>query len=69
MECDGEEESGEIFSPNKVGEYTLCKDTARFTVQGLSDALNAAEAMVTKPQLPQEEYVIQLEVAMVDRPG
>ena len=35
MECDREEESGEMYSPNESGEYTPCGDTLNFTVQGL----------------------------------
>ena len=35
MECDREEELGEMYSPNKSGEYMLCGDAPNFTVQGL----------------------------------
>ena len=50
MEHEGEEESGEMFSPNESGEYTPCNDAvASFTVQGLRDALTAAESTVTEP--------------------
>ena len=69
MECDREEESGEMYSPNKSGEYTPCGDAPNFTVQGLWDALNEAESTVTEPQSLAEEFIIQLEVTMVDRPG
>ena len=69
MECEGEEESGEMFSPNESGEYTLRDDVARFTVQGLRDALTAAESTVTEPQCPMDEYIIQLEVTMADWPS
>ena len=69
MEYNGKEESGEMFSPNEPGEYTLCDDAVRFTVQGLRDALTAAESTVTEPPCPVDEYIIQLEVMMVDRPG
>ena len=48
MEHDGEEESGELFSPNESGEYMPRDDVARFTVQGLRDALTAAESTVTE---------------------
>ena len=69
MECDREEESGEMYSPNESGEYTPCGDTPNFTVQGLQDALNEAESTVTEPQSLAEEFIIQLEVTMADRPG
>ena len=42
MEGEGEEESGEMFSPNESGEYTPCNDVVSFTFQGLRDALTAA---------------------------
>ena len=48
MECDGEEESGGMFSPNESGEYMPLEYTAWFTVQGLRDALTAMESMVTE---------------------
>ena len=69
MECEGEEESGEMFSPNESGEYMPHDDVARFTVQGLKDALTAAESTVTEPLHPVDEYIIQLEVTMADQPG
>ena len=69
MEHEEEEESGEMFSPNESGEYTPRDDTVRFTVQGLRDALTAAESMVTEPPCPMDEYIIQLEVMMVDQPS
>ena len=69
MECDREEESGEMYSPNESGEYTLHGDAPNFTVQGLRDALNEAESTVTEPQSLAEEFIIQLEVMMADRPG
>ena len=53
MERDGEEESGEIFSSNESREYMLCENTAKFTVQGLRNALTAVESMVTEPPCPQ----------------
>ena len=68
MEHGGEEESGEIFSPNKSGEYMPHNDTVSFTVQGLRDALTAAESTVTEPPHPMDEFIIQLEVTMVDQP-
>ena len=69
MEHEGEEESGEMFSPNESGEYMPHDDAMRFTVQGLRDALTAAESTVTEPPHPTDEYIIQLEVTMVDWPG
>ena len=69
MECDGEQESGEMFSPNESGEYTPCEDVAQFTVQGLRDVLTATESTVTEPPCPMDEYIIQLEVTMADWPG
>ena len=69
MEHEREEESGEMFSPNKSEEYTLHGDAPSFTVQGLRDALTNAESTVTGPLHPVDEFIIQLEVTMVDRPG
>ena len=66
MERDREEESGKMYSPNESGEYTLCSDMPNFTVQGLQDALNEAEATVMEPSPLAEEFIIQLEVTMVD---
>ena len=66
MEHEREKESGEMFSPNESGEYTPHHDAASFTVQGLRDALTAAESTVTEPQHPTDEFVIELEVMMVD---
>ena len=43
-------------------------DMASFTVQGLRDALTAAESTVTEPLHPTDEFIIQLEVMMVDLP-
>ena len=69
MEHEGEEESGEMFSPNESGEYMPCDNVARFTVQGMRDALTVAESTVTEPPHLADEYIIQLEVTMVDWPG
>ena len=69
MECEREEESGEMYSPNESREYTPCGDMLNFTVQGLRDALNEVESTVTEPQSLTEEFIIQLEVTMADRPG
>ena len=58
MEREREEESGEMFSPNESAEYTPHHDAARFTVQGLRDALTAAESTVTEPPHLMDEVVI-----------
>ena len=52
MEHEGEEESGEMFSPNESGEYTLHNDVVSFIVQGLRDALTVAESTVMEPLHP-----------------
>ena len=49
MEHEREEESGEMFSPNKSEEYTPHGDAPSFTVQGLRDALTEAESTMTGP--------------------
>ena len=69
MECDREEESGEMYSPNECGEYMPHGDAPNFTVQGLCDALTEAESTVTEPPPLAEEFVIQLDVTMGDRNG
>ena len=69
MEHEREEESGEMFSPNESGEYMPHGDALSFTVQGLRDALTAAESTVTEPPCPTDEFIIQLEVTMADEPG
>ena len=69
MECEREEESGEMYSPNKSGEYTLHGNMPSFTVQGLRDALIKAESAATGPPHPADEFIIQLEVTMADQPG
>ena len=66
IEHEREEELGEMFSPNKSGEYTPCGDVASFTIQGLREALTAAESTVTETSCPVDEFIIQLEVMMVD---
>ena len=48
MEHDGEDESGEMFSPSEVGEYAPHEDMVQFTVQGLMDALTTMESTVTE---------------------
>ena len=69
MECEREEESGEMYSPSESGEYMPHGDALNFTVQGLWDALTEAESAVTEPPRPADEFIIQLEVTMADRPG
>ena len=69
MEREREEESGEMYSPNESGEYKLHGDVPNFTVKGLRDALTEAESAVTEPPSPTDEFIIQLEVTMADRPG
>ena len=69
MEHEREEESGEMYSANESGEYTPCGDVLNFTVQGFRDALTEAESVVTEPPPPADEFIIQLEVTMVDQPG
>ena len=41
----------------------------RFTVQGLRDVLTVVETTITEPPGPMDEYIIQLEVTMMDQPG
>ena len=69
IEHAGEDESGEMLSPSEAGEYMPHEDMAWFTVQGLMDALTTVESTVIEWLLPLEEYVIQLEVTMVEWPG
>ena len=69
MEREREEESGEMYSPNESGEYMPHGDVPNFTVQGLWDALTEAESMVTELPALTDEFIIQLEVTMADRPG
>ena len=66
MECEREEESGEIYSPNESGEYMPHGDMLNFTVQGLWDALTKVESVVTEPPAPADEFIIQLEVTMAN---
>ena len=48
----GKKSQEEMFSPNESGEYMPHGDMASFTVQGLRDALTAAESTVTEPHVP-----------------
>ena len=66
------EESSEMYSPDKQGEYGTAMAASSITVQGLSDALMALDpqvAKVTEVPLPKVEYILQLKVTMADWPG
>ena len=63
------EESGEMYSPDEQGEYTLADGTQAFTVQGLTDVLSGLESEDTVMETPKEELILQLEVTMGDCPG
>ena len=63
------EESGEMYSPNEQGEYTLEDGAQALTVQGLADTLSGLESEDTVVEPPEEELILQLEVTMVDCPG
>ena len=64
---DRREDSGEMYSPDDQGEYTLLDETRRFSLQGLSDALvDIGEGM---GKTSAEEYTLTLEVTMADHPG
>ena len=69
MEPNKGEESDEMYSPDKQGEYMPKVGTSSFSVQGLADALTALDTEVTEEQPPSEEFALQLEVATADRPG
>ena len=63
------EESGEMYSPDEQGEYTLAEGAQAFTVQGLTDTLSGLESEDTVVEPPEEELILQLEVKMADHPG
>ena len=67
MDSDRCEDSGEMYSPDKQGEYMPLDGTPRFSVQGLSDTLADVGEGITEP--PAEEYAMMLEVMMADQPG
>ena len=67
MDSDRWEDSGEMYSPDEQGEYTLLDAALRFSVQGLSDALADIGEGINKP--PAEEYAMMVEVTMADCPG
>ena len=52
MECEREEESGEMYSPNKSGEYTLHGNMPSFIVQGLRDALTQGRVCCDRTTTP-----------------
>ena len=60
------EESGEMYLPDKQGEYGTATAVSSFTIQGLLDALMALDPKVTEVPLPEVEYTLQLEVTMAD---
>ena len=67
MDFDRHEDSGEMYSPDDQGKYTLLDDAPRFSMQGLSDVLaDVGEGM---DETPAEEYAMMLEVTMADCPG
>ena len=67
MDSDRCEDSGEMYSPDEQGEYTLLDGTPQFSMQGLSDAL--ADVREGINETPVEEYAMMLEVTMADHPG
>ena len=67
MDSDRHEDSGEMYSPDKQGEYAPLDGTSRFSMQGLSDTLADVREGIT--ELPAEEYAMMLEVTIADRPG
>ena len=66
MESNKGEESGEMYLPDKQGEFMPEAGASSFSVQGLSDALTALETEVTEVQLPSVEFALQLEVMTAD---
>ena len=67
MDSDRCEDSGEMYSPDEQGEYTLPDGAPRFSVQVLSNALADVKEGINEP--PAEEYAMMLEVMMADHPG
>ena len=61
MDSDRHEDSGEMYSPDEQGEYTLLDGALRFSMQRLSDALADVGEGINEP--PVEEY------AMMDAGG
>ena len=67
MDPDRCKDSGEMYSPDDQGEYTLLDETPQFSLQGLSNAL--ADVGEGLRQNSAEEYALMLEVMMADHPG
>ena len=67
MDSDRHEDSGEMYSPDEQGEYTLLDGAPRFSMQVLSDA--QADVGEGINETPVEEYAMMLEVMMADCPG
>ena len=67
MDSDRHEDSGEMYSPDEQGEYTLLDGAPRFSVQGLSDALADVGEGINETRV--KEYAMMLEVTMADCPG
>ena len=67
MDSERHEDSGEMYSPDNQGEYTLLDEVLQFSMLGLSDVL--AGVGEGKDETPAEEYTMMLEVTMADHPG
>ena len=67
MDPNRHEDSGEMYSPDDQGEYTLLDEAPRFSLQGLSNAL--ADIEEGTGETSAEEYPLMLEVTMADCPG
>ena len=65
----GKKNRGRCTLPTSLENISPHGDVPNFTVQGLRDALNEAESMMTEPQSLTEEFIIQLEVTMADQTG
>ena len=62
MDSDKHKDSGEMYSPDDHGEYTLMDEAPQFSMQGLSDTL--VEVRGETEDTPTEEYTMMLEVTM-----
>ena len=67
MDSDRCKDSGEMYSLDDQGEYTLLDGAPWFSMQGLSDVL--ADVGEGIDETPAEEYAMMLEVTMADCPG
>ena len=67
MDSDRHEDSGELYSPDEQGEYTLLDGTPRFGMPGLSNTLADVREGITEP--PAEEYAMMLEVTKANHSG